>query len=544
MGQGGGLFVSGGGSVTVLNSTAYNELIQGGGGGSAGGGAGSAHGGSGGGAQGGGIYLNASTVNILNSTGAANELKVGQGGLDANKFYSPTTAKSATVIADSGTGGTAQGGGLFAAGGSLSLTNDTIAWNSAIAFARYGEQATGAGVNNNSNNTLKLANTIIALDHTYTSSTAPTTPTSNSDLFGTAASSDHDLIGDGTGSNLVNGTNGDQVGTDAAPLNPLFVPATSGSLNVQMPGNYGGFTYTLPLGSNSPALNAGDASTAAGSPVAAIASAEGFSTAADATDQRGFARVINGEIDIGATQSGLLLSGSATASVQAGNDITYTIALSNNGPTSLSSVTLNDAVPANTTFVSLTAPSGWTTSTPAAGGTGTVTATLATLAPDTTATFTLVVQVNAGTTGGTIIANTPNVTYTGSANPVSANLNLSTTVASPATTDITNEVGLLETPIVRDPLAGSGSYIQGALFINESGAAIDGPVALVLNGLPAGVTVTNASGTTASGAPYINIEPPNGVWQPGVRYFLVAVITFSDPTHVKITYTPEVVEGI
>jgi hypothetical protein len=74
-------------------------------------------------------------------------------------------------------------------------------------------------------------------------------------------------------------------------------------------------------------------------------------------------------------------------------------------------------------------------------------------------------------------------------------------------------------------------------------AAIDGPVALVLNDLPPGVTVTNANGTY-EGSPYINIEPPGGVWLPGVCYFLVAVVSFSDPTHVQITYTPEIVAGI
>ncbi len=538
--QGGGLFVSGSGDATVLNSTLEgNGNVAGIGDASGGNAGGNAKYGLGGNAQGGGLYAAASTVNVLNSTFAENVLAAG-------------TAVGTSK--DSSGGGVAQGGGMFATGGALTLTNDTVAWNYLVAYLDRGAAGgQGGGVYNASSNTLKLANTIIALDQLFTNSKSGEQSGSPNDLlndlYDTAATSDHDLIGDGTGSTLTNDTNGDQVGTDAAPIDPKFAPSNTNNnflsytMTGQAPANYGGLTYTLPLAANSPALNAGDASTAAGSPVAAIAAAEGVSTA-DATDQRGMARVINGQIDIGATQSGLLLSGSATpSSVQAGQNITYTLTISNNGPSDLTNVTLSDATPANTTFVSLAAPSGWTTSTPSAGGTGTVTANIGTLAADTTATFTLIVQVNAATAGGTVITDNASVAYTGSANPVSSSLTLTATVAGQPTKDITGEVGLFETPIYRDPFGGRGTYIQAALFINESGSAISGPIALVLNNLPTGVTVTNADGTY-NGSPYINIEPPNGTWQPGVRYFLVAVLTFSDPTHVKITYTPEVVQGI
>lgn len=537
--QGGGLFVSGSSSVTVLNSTLADEYVLGGGGAAVSAIAKTRYG-VGGTAQGGGMYATSSTVSVLNST-------------FANTLVIAGTGSAPSVPSSWPNGGTtAQGSGIYATGGTLTLTNNTIAWNYLVTYTDLNAvQGQGAGVYNASSNTLHLENTIIALNQLFTNHAYGEESGSPydlaSDLYGNAASSDRDLIGDGSGSNLSNGTNGDQVGSDAAPLNPIFAPAIyykdmytkdpQGNeiiLQSQIPANYGGLTYTLPLAANSPALNAGDPSAAT-----AIASAEGVSTA---TDQRGMARVINNEIDIGATQSGLLLAGTAPATVQAGQDITYTFTLSNNGPTSLSNVTLTDSLPANTTFVSFSAPSGWTTSTPAAGATGTVTANIGTLAANTTATFTLVVQVSSSAQGSTI-TNNANVTYTGTANPVSSNLTLSTTVPGSSQTDITNQVAMFSTPIVRDPFAGPGTYIQAALFINTSGAAINGPIALVLNNLPAGVTVTNANGTT-NGSPYINIEPPGGTWQPGVRYFLTAVIVFSDPTHVKITYTPEVVQGI
>src|ERR1035438_7040899 len=46
--------------------------------------------------------------------------------------------------------------------------------------------------------------------------------------------------------------------------------------------------------------------------------------------------------------------------VLANNNITYTQVVTNNGPSTATSVTLTDALPANTTAVSLTGPAGWT----------------------------------------------------------------------------------------------------------------------------------------------------------------------------------------
>src|SRR5207248_196508 len=47
--------------------------------------------------------------------------------------------------------------------------------------------------------------------------------------------------------------------------------------------------------------------------------------------------------------------------VTAGTDLTYTVTLTNNGPSDAQGVVLSDVVPAGTTFVSATAPAGWTT---------------------------------------------------------------------------------------------------------------------------------------------------------------------------------------
>jgi uncharacterized repeat protein (TIGR01451 family) len=94
--------------------------------------------------------------------------------------------------------------------------------------------------------------------------------------------------------------------------------------------------------------------------------------------------------------------------VNAGGNITYTIKVANAGPSDAQNVSLSDATPANTTFVSITQTAGpaFTCTSPALGGTGTTTCTIATFAASATASFSLVVNVNANTPNGTTVSNT------------------------------------------------------------------------------------------------------------------------------------------
>jgi uncharacterized repeat protein (TIGR01451 family) len=77
--------------------------------------------------------------------------------------------------------------------------------------------------------------------------------------------------------------------------------------------------------------------------------------------------------------------------VAPGGAITYTITFSSDE--AVNNVVLTDPVPAQTTFRSFTAPSGWTNVTPFVGGTGAVTSTRAGSFVG-TATFTLVVDAS------------------------------------------------------------------------------------------------------------------------------------------------------
>src|SRR5207247_514319 len=65
-----------------------------------------------------------------------------------------------------------------------------------------------------------------------------------------------------------------------------------------------------------------------------------------------------------------------------------------------------------TTFVSITVPSGWTCTTPAVGSTGAVTCTAGALASGASVTFTVIVKVDPATPNGTVLSNTATVTST------------------------------------------------------------------------------------------------------------------------------------
>ncbi|HOX58269.1 MAG TPA: choice-of-anchor Q domain-containing protein [Candidatus Paceibacterota bacterium] len=88
----------------------------------------------------------------------------------------------------------------------------------------------------------------------------------------------HNLDSDGT-SGLVNGDNGDLVGTAADPLDAMLGPLQDN----------GGHTFTIPLLPGSPALDSGSCQDAGGAPLV--------------VDQRGFTRPQGGGCDIGAYES-------------------------------------------------------------------------------------------------------------------------------------------------------------------------------------------------------------------------------------------------
>jgi uncharacterized repeat protein (TIGR01451 family) len=161
--------------------------------------------------------------------------------------------------------------------------------------------------------------------------------------------------------------------------------------------------------------------------------------------------------------------------VVAGQNVTYTVTTTNNGPSQASMVTVTDAVPTNTTFVSasVSTGSGWTTSTPAVGASGNIVFSKASVAHAETAVFEIVVRVGTATAGGTVVTNTA-IVGSSTTDPTPGNNSgvATTTVDGPptitaiadqtiaegtATTALPFTVADVETPAASLTLAGTSS---------------------------------------------------------------------------------------
>ena len=213
---------------------------------------------------GGGIY-NASGAKLViaNSTIAGNEVKQGDGGGIAN---AGTLSLINSTVSDN-TSFNGSGGGLALSGGLASIYNTIV------------------GGNHN----LVRADIAGNLDYNYATKKTQYTR---------GAPSSNNLISDGSG-NLPfdmsgNPANGNLLGTQFTPLDPRLAPL----------GNYGGPTQTMALRTGSPAIDAGSNALAVGPDGKPLV-----------TDQRGYYRIFNGTVDIGAYEFGSspLLPGDADA---------------------------------------------------------------------------------------------------------------------------------------------------------------------------------------------------------------------------------------
>jgi uncharacterized repeat protein (TIGR01451 family) len=121
---------------------------------------------------------------------------------------------------------------------------------------------------------------------------------------------------------------------------------------------------------------------------------------------------------------------SGPASFPKGSNGTYTVTVTNHGPSSALSVTMNDAVPTGTTFVSQSQTGGptFTCTNPAVGGTGTTSCKIGKLASGAIATFTLTFFLP-GTTMQTSVTDTATVNSSISPDPTTSDN--SSTVTTP-----------------------------------------------------------------------------------------------------------------
>ena len=168
-----------------------------------------------------------------------------------------------------------------------------------------------------------------------------------------------------------------------------------------------------------------------------------------------------------------------------GNQLTYTIAFMNNGASDAQGVSLSDVLPAGTTFVSATAPGGWTSTTPAVGGTGTVSFTKATTTASEAGTFTIVVAASASAAGATL-SNTATVSSS-TTDPTPGN-------NSATTTTIVGGVDLVLTNSDSNTTIAPGGTVTYALGYTNSGFTTATGVVLTET-LPAGMNFLAADNT-------------------------------------------------
>ena len=373
---------------------------------------------------GGGLWVDAGTVAIRNTTISGNEAVVAGGvGISSGTMALTNSSISGNIARKTGGGlhmpvtvdevadlvrdmitGTgplsfagaifanlpAVGGGVFVAGGTVTLTNTTLSGNVA------GSSGGGLFV---SSGTATLTNTIVAGN----------TVEAGVNCGGNAVTNG--------GGNLQ--FPGADCGDNFISADPRLAALASN----------GGSTQTHALSRGSAAVATGNAAVCTAAPVNNL-------------DQRGFTRP-TGSCDSGAFDSGAAATADLAVIVTAnpnpaprGSEPTYTLTVTNLGPADATTMNIADLVPANTTFVSLNAPAGWTCATPAVGDVGTVSCGLPTL---TTAAgpqvLTMVVRVRIARDEGDSVVNTA-VVSSATTDPVAGN-NTATTVVSTNLADAT-----------------------------------------------------------------------------------------------------------
>src|SRR5262249_34709523 len=286
--------------------------------------------------------------------------------------------------------------------------------------------------------------------------------------------------------------------TDAVPANTTFVsatvttgvgwsttsPAVGGTGNVVfskaqvVAGETAVFTIVVHV-------NANTASGATITNTAVAASATTDPTAGNSTSTT--TATVQTQADLAVTKS------DSPDPVIAGNNITYTINFANNGPSDAQSVTVTDAVPANTTFVSaiVSTGTGWSVSAPAVGSTGNIVFSKATVAGGESAVFTVVVKVTWSAASGSTISNSA-VAASNTTDPTPGN-NTGT-----ATTTVSTQAALSVTkPDSPDPVFAGANLTYTINFVNNGPS--DAQTVTVTDAVPANTTFVSATATTGTG---------------------------------------------
>lgn len=377
-------------------------------------------------------------------------------------------------------------------GGTVTAIAPTLENGATAKFALVVHVDPAAPAGSTIRNTATVSSTTIDLEPKNNSATATRVPGSQADLAVTQTSSPDPVVADGNLTYTIVVTNNGPGGanatlTDVLPPGVTFVsssapadwqtttPAVGGDRTVTAtnPTLANGATATLIL------VVRVDSAAREGSTIRNTATVA--STAVDPAPENNSAttttQVKGGQADLAVTKT------ASPDPVLPGNDLAYTIAVSNNGPDDAANVTLNDALPPGVTFVSFS-PAGWQPTTPAVGNTGTITASNSTVTSGATATFTLVVHVDTAAPGGATIGNTATVASATTDPAPENNSATTTTQVKGAQADLA--VTITNSP---DPVVPGNDVIYSIVVTNNG--PDDAANASLIDPLPPGVTLVS-----------------------------------------------------
>lgn len=200
------------------------------------------------------------------------------------------------------------------------------------------------------------------------------------------------------------------------------------------------------------------------------------------------------------TATDLAITKSATPEpVVPGQLLTYTLGVTNNGPSDVTDATVTDVVPSGLTFINATTPSGTTFT----NSNGVLTLSLGNLASGASDTITLLFTPNVSSTTAQTLTNTATVTTSaGDTNPAN-NQATATTTVNPASSSTATDLAITKTASPEPVVAGQLLTYTLTVSNNGSNGVTD---ATVTDVLPAGLTFINAS--TPAGTTFTNV---NGV---------------------------------